>query len=126
MLSAAYQRQSGLDERAASVDPGNKFYWRYDLHRLDAESIRDGLLAVSGTLDTTMGGSLVPVKNREFFFNHTSEDKASYENIDRRFHLCFPSSVITYTTCFNSLITPMRVSSTGTGKVARLLRRLSC
>jgi hypothetical protein len=84
MLSAAYQRQSGLDERDASVDPDNRLYWRYDLHRLDAESIRDALLAVSGTLDTTMGGSLVPVKNREFFFNHTSEDKASYEDIRRR------------------------------------------
>jgi len=84
MLSAAYQRQTRFDESAATVDPDNSLYWRYDLQRLDAESIRDALLAVSGTLDTTMGGSLVPVKNREFFFNHTSEDKASYEDIRRR------------------------------------------
>ncbi|MBD3674471.1 MAG: DUF1553 domain-containing protein [Planctomycetaceae bacterium] len=84
MLSAAYQRQSRYDESAAAVDPENRLYWRYDLHRLDAETIRDAMLAVSGTLDPTMGGSLVPVKNREFFFNHTSEDKASYEDIRRR------------------------------------------
>jgi len=84
MLSAAYQRQTRFDESAATVDPDNSLYWRYGLQRLDAESIRDALLAVSGTLDTTMGGSLVPVKNREFFFNHTSEDKASYEDIRRR------------------------------------------
>jgi len=84
MLSAAYQRQSRYDNAASASDPDNRLYWRYDLHRLDAETIRDALLAVSGTLDRTMGGSLIPVKNREFFFNHTSEDKAKYADIRRR------------------------------------------
>ncbi|TWT62781.1 Planctomycete cytochrome C [Rubinisphaera italica] len=84
MLSAAYQRESGFDSTNTSIDPANKYYWKYDLHRLDAETIRDSMLAVSGTLDLKIGGSLLPVENRAYFFNHTSEDKASYENIRRR------------------------------------------
>ena len=52
--------------------------------RLEAETIRDALLAVSGTLDPALGGNLLTVPNREFLFNHTSQDKASYENIRRR------------------------------------------
>jgi len=84
MLSAAYQRESGFDSTNTSIDPANNYYWKYDLHRLDAETIRDSMLAVSGTLDLKIGGSLLPVENRAYFFNHTSEDKASYENIRRR------------------------------------------
>jgi cytochrome c553 len=37
-------------------DPDNKLFWRRDKHRLEAEAIRDNLLAVGGVLDTTMYG----------------------------------------------------------------------
>lgn len=84
MSSAAYQRRSGFDADNADVDVANKFYWRFDVQRLDAESIRDALLAVSGTLDPTLGGSLLKVKNHEFVFNHTSQDKSKYRSIRRR------------------------------------------
>src|SRR5262249_6670524 len=45
------------------------------------------LLAVSGTLDPTMGGSLLRVKNREYFFDHTSKDGTSYDSLRRSVYL---------------------------------------
>jgi hypothetical protein len=48
--SKAYQLASTHDEAAAAQDPGNRWYWRHDRRRLEAEAIRDALLAVSGTL----------------------------------------------------------------------------
>ena len=41
---------------AASLDPENHLLWRMRLRRVDAEVVRDSLLAVGGTLNTTMGG----------------------------------------------------------------------
>ncbi len=41
---------------AASVDPDNRLLWRMNRARLDAESFRDAVLAVSGRLDLTLGG----------------------------------------------------------------------
>lgn len=79
MLSGAYQRSSGFDSHRTATDPDNQFYWRYDIRRLEAETIRDSLLAVSGTLDRTIGGNLLGVKNREYLFNHTSQDKSDYD-----------------------------------------------
>jgi hypothetical protein len=56
MLSQTYQMASRDDERNAKLDPDNELHWRFDRSRLDAESIRDALLAVSGTLDRSVGG----------------------------------------------------------------------
>ncbi len=84
MTSDAYRRSSAYNESAAAVDPENRTYWRFDLHRLEAEVIRDAILAVSGTLDQTLGGSLLEVKNREFLFDHTSRDHSRYSHIRRR------------------------------------------
>ena len=83
MLSDAYQRSSNFDSRHTAADQDNQFYWRYDIRRLEAEVIRDALLALSGTLDRTLGGSLLEVKNRVYLFDHTSNDKSSYD-ISRR------------------------------------------
>ena len=79
MLSDAYQRTSGFSPRHAAADSDNQLYWRYDIRRMEAETIRDALLAVSGRLDRTMGGSLLEVKNRAYLFDHTSKDKSSYD-----------------------------------------------
>ena len=57
MLSATYRQSSRINNpRAVTVDPGNTLLWRQNLLRLDAESIRDSVLAVSGRLNRTMGG----------------------------------------------------------------------
>jgi hypothetical protein len=39
-----------------AVDAGSRWLWRFPPRRLEAEAIRDGVLAVSGTLDPTAGG----------------------------------------------------------------------
>jgi hypothetical protein len=54
--SAAWQQSCRYDERAAQRDPDNRLLWRMSRRRLDAESIRDALLAASGQLDRTVGG----------------------------------------------------------------------
>ena len=51
VLSRAYQLSSDYDERNFAADPENKLVWRMSKRRLDAESIRDAILAVSGQLD---------------------------------------------------------------------------
>src|SRR5438046_1575342 len=63
MLSSTYQMSSELDPMAYAKDPENKLMWRMNRRRLDAEAIRDAVLAVSGQLDLTMGGSLSPTND---------------------------------------------------------------
>jgi hypothetical protein len=58
MLSATYRQTARRepDETAAKVDPSNRLLWRFNPRRLDAEQVRDAMLAVSGELDLTAGG----------------------------------------------------------------------
>lgn len=55
MLSAAYQLSAAEDTHDYATDPDNNFVWRFNRQRLEAEEIRDAILAVSGTLDLTRG-----------------------------------------------------------------------
>lgn len=66
MLSSTYQMSTTANERAAQLDPENRLWWRVNRRRLEAEALRDGLLATCGELDLTMGGSLLPTKNHEY------------------------------------------------------------
>jgi len=56
MLSHAYQLASADHPPNAAVDVNNDLLWRFNRRRLDAEEIRDAILAVSGGLDRSMGG----------------------------------------------------------------------
>jgi hypothetical protein len=57
MLSETYRRSSDtLANPAAASDPGNDLLWRQNLRRLEAESIRDSVLAISGALNPQRGG----------------------------------------------------------------------
>jgi hypothetical protein len=60
VTSAAY-RQGTVNRSAQEIDPDNRLLGRMGLRRLDAESVRDSLLAVSGRLNTNMFGPPVPV-----------------------------------------------------------------
>ncbi len=71
----------------ALVDPENKLLWRANLQRLEAEQIRDALLAASGSLSLEIGGKTVPLRNREFVFNHTSKDATTYDSPRRALYL---------------------------------------
>jgi len=87
LLSSTYQLSSRLDAERSAIDPENRWFWRANLRRLEAEAIRDSLLAVSGRLDLSMGGSLLHVGNREFLFNHTSKDETKYDSRRRSVYL---------------------------------------
>jgi hypothetical protein len=58
MLSSAYQMASQSDSAAIEADPENRLFSRFNRQRLDVEEIRDGMLAIDGTIDLTMGGTL--------------------------------------------------------------------
>lgn len=53
--SNAYRMSSEFDLGDAEKDPTNRFLWRYEPRRLDAESIRDSMLAASGLLNRSRG-----------------------------------------------------------------------
>lgn len=58
LLSATYRQTARRQppEVAQKTDPTNRYLWRFSPRRLDAEQIRDAMLAVSGELDLTAGG----------------------------------------------------------------------
>ncbi|MEX2174739.1 MAG: PSD1 and planctomycete cytochrome C domain-containing protein [Pirellulaceae bacterium] len=87
MLSSTYRQSSLPAGEAAQHDPENRLWGRFEVRRLEAEAVRDALLAVGGTLDREQGGSLLQVKNREFFFDHTSKDKTEYTSNRRSIYL---------------------------------------
>jgi hypothetical protein len=61
MKTRTYRMSSDMDEVATrantKIDPKNAFLWRFDRRRLDAEEVRDAMLAVAGDLDLSMGGA---------------------------------------------------------------------
>jgi hypothetical protein len=56
VTSAAYRQSSVHRDEAAKLDPDNRLLWRMNRSRLDADTFRDTVLAVSGRLDLTVGG----------------------------------------------------------------------
>jgi Protein of unknown function (DUF1553) len=60
MTSDAYQMASQFEDTAdAQKDPDDNYLWRFRMQRLDAESVRDSILAASGGLNLQMGGPAV-------------------------------------------------------------------
>jgi mono/diheme cytochrome c family protein len=59
VLSAAYRRSARPDPDALKADPDNRLLWRWTPRRLEAEAIRDSMLAVSGELKRDVGGPSV-------------------------------------------------------------------
>ena len=90
MESSTYQLDSDLGKEASSqveLDPENRLFGRAELHRLEAEAVRDSLIAVGDGLDRTIGQSLLTVKNRAYFFDHTSKDLTDYRSNRRSIYL---------------------------------------
>jgi hypothetical protein len=56
VTSSTYRQSSANNEKAAKIDADNRLLWRMNRTRLEAEAVRDSVLAVSGKLDLTMGG----------------------------------------------------------------------
>ena len=56
VTSAAYRRAATPDADNAKIDPDNRYLWRMNSRRLEAEAVRDNLLWTAGQLDAQMGG----------------------------------------------------------------------
>ncbi|MCP4853639.1 MAG: DUF1549 domain-containing protein [Fuerstiella sp.] len=86
-IHPAEQRPSDTAVNPVDADPENLLLWKFRLQRLEAEQIRDSVLAVSGRLDMAIGGKTVPLRNRQFVFNHTSKDHTKYDSLRRALYL---------------------------------------
>jgi len=83
MSSTTYRLSSSFvgAEANAKKDPENRYLWRRNSIRLEAEAVRDSMLALSGSLDSTMGGPPVPPdqqddsKRRSLYFFHSAFDR---------------------------------------------------
>ncbi len=62
MLSTAYRQSAIASAETRSADPDNKWLGRMNLRRLEAEIVRDAMLAVGGKLNTKAFGPPVPIK----------------------------------------------------------------
>lgn len=65
MTSRTYQQQSRRDAERDRIDPDNRLLSRMNVLRLEAETLRDSLLSVSGRLQPALGGKPVPVTFNE-------------------------------------------------------------
>jgi hypothetical protein len=78
VTSAVYRQASASREDATKVDSENHLLWRMNRTRLDAEALRDSMLAVAGDLDLTMGGPSVQM----FFFKDDHSPVYDYARYD--------------------------------------------
>lgn len=58
LLSSTYQMSGNVTDEQQKLDPENHLWSRFPRRRLNVEEMRDALLAIDGTLDLTMGGTL--------------------------------------------------------------------
>ncbi|MEP7364775.1 MAG: DUF1549 and DUF1553 domain-containing protein, partial [Acidobacteriota bacterium] len=78
MLSSVYQLGTEMDKTAYAKDSANRFYWRANRKRLDAEQIRDSILMAAGNLDNSLGGpsiELTPTNYRRTVYGKVSRYK---------------------------------------------------
>src|SRR4029079_7070599 len=64
-------------------DPENRFYWRMNPVRMEAQIVRDSLLHLAGELELTMGGPSIPVNNdasrrRSLYFVHSHNEHQKF------------------------------------------------
>jgi hypothetical protein len=77
LTSHTFRQSSASNERALAMDAGNNLLWRFAPRRLEAESIRDAILSVTGVLDLRQGGpgwsSFEPNENYVRVYNPKQE-----------------------------------------------------
>ena len=78
VTSATFRQSSAPDRAKEKLDADNRYLWRMNRARLDAESLRDAILAVSGKLDPATGGPSV----RQFAFKDDHSPVYDYAGFD--------------------------------------------
>ncbi|MFP6621778.1 MAG: DUF1553 domain-containing protein [Pirellulaceae bacterium] len=83
--SHTYRMASLYDKQNAAIDPENRWYWRYQPQRLEAEVIRDALLFTAGRLDLSLGGApTAAVHTQDPSPRNLQENRQLYESSRRR------------------------------------------
>ena len=86
VTSQAYRLSSssaGVSSETIASDPDNKFYWRANPIRMEAQIVRDSLLHLAGELDLTRGGPSIPAndemsKRRSLYFVHSHNEHQKF------------------------------------------------
>ena len=84
LTSRAYRLSSETASPNAGLDPANRWLWRTNSRRVEAEVVRDSLLAVSGQLDRTRGGPPIveseglKSRRRSLYFRLSTEHKMEF------------------------------------------------
>ena len=100
--SAVWRQTTDFNHAAVAIDPENRLLWRMNRRRLEAEAIRDSLLAIGGGLDTTMGGTLLPTENRKYVTSTANINIEIYEAPRRTIYLPVVRSALNdYLTAFD-------------------------
>lgn len=87
LLSSTYRQSSESRAKEQSLDSGNRLLWRMNLRRLEGEAIRDAMLAVSGQLDSHLGGTVNTWKAKMFSVDDANAETANYDTRRRSIYL---------------------------------------
>ncbi len=77
VLSAAYRQSGEFQPEPAKVDASARLLWRFPPQRMQAEAIRDAMLAVAGVLDRKLGGPSFQL------YKYTVDNVATYFPLDK-------------------------------------------
>ena len=95
VLSSVYRQRSDEGSPAQQIDPENRFFWRMNRRRKDFEAMRDGILAVAGNLDKTIGGPSVNIVGKDYAPRRTLYgfiDRQNLPGIFRTFDFAGPDT----------------------------------
>jgi hypothetical protein len=111
VLSRTYQLSSKSRAEGMAVDPENRLLWRMNRRRLDAESLLDAMLSVSGRLDSSIGGSMIRAGTKnDYDYEHAGNRRAVYWPVFRN---SLPDIFVAFDFANPSMVTGRRdVSST--------------
>jgi hypothetical protein len=85
VTSEAYRLGSqDADPARRALDPDNRWYWRMNPRRMEAEAVRDSLLAAAGQLDPAMGGPILDEK-----LGQTSRRRSVYFRFNTEYRMQF-------------------------------------
>ena len=84
VLSATYRLSSRTDPAMMKQDPDNRYYWRMNSRRMEAEVVRDSALYLAGQIDLMLGGPEIDQKSgetnfrRSLYFRNTPIEKMDF------------------------------------------------
>jgi mono/diheme cytochrome c family protein len=87
VTSSVYQMQSssgGAKDHNDTIDPDNKYVWRMNAHRMEAEVVRDTMLYLAGSLESQIGGPEIDETKsdeshrRSLYFHQTPDNQMAF------------------------------------------------